>query len=100
MAYAVNDEGIKALRGLVTKLTENVEKINASAGNLQNAYEENSSMLGPHTATLAQVIEDVKDTASAAAEPVNSLSEKVTKLADKYQAIKDRNPFGGASGKN
>jgi len=95
---AISEQGVSALKKLAQDLTESVESIKKSTNELQNVYEENRAYLAPHADSLGQVIEDVKQTASDAAEPVNGLSEKVLDLAAEYEDFINDDPFQGISG--
>ena len=95
---AVSFEGVSALRRLAQGLNDNIEIIKKSTSDLQNTFEENSAYLAPHADSLGQVIEDVKQTSSKAADPVEGLSEKVLDLAADYEEFIGDDPFKGISG--
>ena len=95
---AVTTEGVSALKKMSQDLNENIEIIKKSTNEMKGVYEENKAALAPHANSLGQVIEDVKQTSSEAAEPVNGLSEQVLRLAGKYQEFIDDDPFSGISG--
>jgi methyl-accepting chemotaxis protein len=89
MKYAVNPEGVSSLKRLSQNLNDNSEKISKSTDSLQDTYEENSANLGPHSNTIAQIIEEIKQTASEASGPVTELSDRVSEIAEAYQDIID-----------
>ena len=91
--YKVNDEGVSALRGLAARLPEVVESVNNATGSLQGECESNRGGLGPHVASIQRVIEEIEAESKASTAPVVELSEKVSALAEKYQAIIDNDPF-------
>jgi len=95
---AVTPDGVSALRSMSQGLLENIETIKRSTNDLQNAYDENRAALAPNADSLGQVIQDVRDAANEASEPVEGLSDRVQRLADKYQEVIDDDPFSGISG--
>jgi len=95
---AISEEGISALKRLAQNLNENIEVIEKATNELQNIYEENAPYLAPHADSLGQVIEDVRQVSSEAAEPVDGLSEKVIALADEYREFIDDDPYAGIAG--
>ena len=95
---AVSPGGVSALRKMARDLTDNIEVINSATNELQGTYEEHRAFLGPHAASLGQVIEDVKQAAAEAAEPIDGLSEKVLDMAATYEEFINNDPFSGISG--
>jgi len=98
--YAVNEEGIRALRDAAQKLEDSIERITLAASSLDSAAEENDDTLGPHQATILRILENIREIEEAAAEPVESISEVLNDVAEAYQDVIDIDRFrvGGNSG--
>lgn len=96
MEYAVNEEGILALRALSGRLNEGVSAVSGAADALENALDSNRLGLGPHAGSISLLISEVRQESRGACGPVSELSAKVLDLANEYQEFVDTNRFGGA----
>jgi esterase/lipase len=83
--YAVNEAGVAALKGLSSRLQEQVSVIKNATTVLESELDSQKSGLGPHSFSIRKVIDSVNDEVSAASSPVNVLAEKVDNLADEYK---------------
>ena len=98
MEYAVNDEGIAALKALSGRLRENTAGISKAADALESALEANRHALGPHAAAIANVIAEMRHAHQDACVPIAELSEKVDDLAGEYQEFVNTNRFASSGG--
>jgi methyl-accepting chemotaxis protein len=96
--FAINEEGVAALKQLSADLTENIEKIVKATSGLENTCESCRSDLGPHVESLSEVIEEVREISSRAADPIESLSEKALEYAQDFEEIIANDRFKGISG--
>ena len=96
--YAVNEEGVKALKSKATAITDCAGNIKSAADALRGAADSNSSALGPHQESISSILEEIQAAEHASAEPVEAVSQKLNKVAEKYQAIIDDDPFSQMSG--
>lgn len=95
MKYAVNPEGVQALRTLSRQIVEGAETINSAADALSTAADEHSDALGPHQSSIAGILEEIRAAEAAAAEPVESVSEKLNDVAEGYQEVIDNDRYSG-----
>ena len=93
--YAVNDEGVAALRALSAGLEDNAKAIDNATVALEDALASNIHGLGVHSLSISKLINEVKHTHQDACSPIVDLSEKVSILADEYQAFIDSDRFVG-----
>lgn len=87
MKYAVNEEGIQAMKTMASAITEAIEEVQTLTTNVQSAADEHNDTLGPHKASLDSAIEDINESLKQASEPANSAAEKLTEVAEAYQEI-------------
>jgi hypothetical protein len=92
--FKVNDEGVRALRDLSQVLPEQIGIIRTAGVAVIECQNSNASGLGPHSASISSVLEDVNQEAVQATAPIQELKEKVDKVADAYQAIIDNDRYG------
>jgi len=90
--YAVNQEGVDALRTLSQRLPELLEEIKAAADQL-NSTANDTNGLGPHASTIEEIVESIQTTVKDAEEPINTLSEVIADVAEGYQEIIDDNIY-------
>lgn len=93
MKYAVNDEGIQALRALSHSIQESSCAIQNAVNVLKSVADENAAAIGPHRSSIAHILEEVQQAEAAAAEPVQTVSDKLYETAERYQKIMDDDPF-------
>lgn len=85
--YAVNSEGVEALKKMAQAITDSIESIQGLITKVQNAAEENGDSLGPHRESLNGAIETIQDNIKQAADPAASISEKLNSVAEAYEEV-------------
>lgn len=98
MKYAVNEEGVSALRTAASEITEAVDQLKNLTSGIQNTADENPDGLGPHKASLVSALENIKEQLNRASEPADSVAETLEEVAEGYQEIIDNDRFAGAAG--
>lgn len=93
MKYAVNDEGVRALKEMSQKIIECAESIKNSADELSSVADENSAVLGPHQESISSILQEIREAEQISAEPIAVISETLKNISEKYQAIIDDDPF-------
>ena len=93
MKYAVNESGIKALHNLADTLLESSDGIVKAAELFFEAYDENKEGLGPHTASIRAILDDIKNIEDDLQDAAEDLSDKLNDIADAYQDIIDENKY-------
>ena len=96
MKYAVSPEGVAELKKMSAAIVSSAESIKTLTGALEAAAGDHANLLGPHYASLEQVIEEIRSAEEAAVEPVNGLSDMLNEVAEGYQEVIDSDPFSGA----
>lgn len=87
----MNQEGVAALRSLATALPEAVELTTTATENMKSAFDEKKSVLGPHTAQIEQIIEQVKMAQVTGSKSTAAVQVSLIKAAAALQAILSRN---------
>lgn len=98
MKYAVNSEGVQALKSLSMSIVESAAAVGNAADALASIADKHSSTLGPHYTTISNIIDEIKAAEGAATEPVSSISEMLADVAEAYNEIIEADPFSGFSG--
>ena len=99
MGFALNTEGIAAIKSLVTTLTEGSGNITNEAHALQRALDANRSNLSSqHSNDIENLVGGMQSLIYQANTPISELSGKLTNLASRYQEIIDMRLTAGASG--
>ena len=93
--FAVNDEGVRALNDLASSINEGKDTIKQETGRMEQVADQYAETLGPHHSELRGVLTAIRGALVDCIQPVEEISEKLTRLAGRYQAIIDKNPFGG-----
>lgn len=93
MKYAVNPEGVQALRTLSREIVDGAATIKSAADTLSTAADEHDGKLGPHQSSITSILEEIRAAEAAAAEPVESVSEKLNDVAEGYQDAIDNDPY-------
>ena len=62
---------------------------------LEAVASEHSTTLGPHQASIANVVEEIRSAEEAATEPVDGLSDMLNDVAEGYQEVIDNDRFSG-----
>ena len=99
MKYAVNEEGVTALNTMSAAISNATEQILGLTKALDACAGDHQDTLGPHKASIDEVVEEINDIVEKATEPVNSISEVLKDVADSYQEIIDNDRIKGSAGK-
>ena len=91
--YKVDSEGVAALNGSASQVSEACEEIMNLLSSLESAAGDNPGGLGPHVSELTSAIEEIKSSVENSKAPAEEVCSALRKLATKYQAIIDKNPF-------
>lgn len=89
--YGPNDEGVKALNGLGTKLPEAKDAILDAIETVMGTAESNQNVLGPHADRLQAAVEAIETEIRDVSEPIETLAEGVKDVAEGYQDVIDSN---------
>lgn len=87
MVYAVNEEGVSALRKVAGSTEEAIGNIIEAETKLQSHMSEYEDVLGPHYASLVSALESLLLELKAAIEPVRTIGEKLREVSDAYEEI-------------
>ncbi len=99
MKYAVNEEGIEAMNTMASAITESVEELEGYTTTVQSAADEYEDTLGPHKASLDEALSEITESVKQAADPANSVAEKLTEVAEAYEEIIGNDRIKSSSGK-
>lgn len=97
MGLAVTDESVQIMQTTASGIEENMEAIKQAVDALKTAYESNASGLGPHTASIQELIEELESLAGEGDKPAKKLILKLTRLAAEYQRMIDNDRYKGRS---
>ena len=95
MKYAVSPEGVAELKKMSAAIVSSAENIKTLADALEADASEHSTTLGPHQASIANVVEEIRSAEEAATEPVDGLSDMLNDVAEGYQEVIDNDRFSG-----
>lgn len=98
MKYAVNEQGVAALKRMATVLSNVGEHICDAIGIVKDVADEHDGMLGPHKSSLDDVIENIQITLQKSTTSMEAMSELLEEIAEGYQEIIDDNAFAGLAG--
>ncbi len=93
MGVAVNAEGIKFLNELAGRLTDTGRIIIKACSRLETSYEENKALLGPHSASIQNVLEEIRNAMKETTDPIGNLSANIKDIAGAYQELIDYNGY-------
>ena len=99
MKYAVNEEGIEAMNTMASAIKESVEELEGYTTTVQSAADEYEDTLGPHKASLDEALSEITESVKQAADPANSVAEKLTEVAEAYEEIIGNDRIKSSSGK-
>jgi len=97
LEYAVNDDGVAALKQLSSRLLDNTANIENATNALEAALGQNTIGLGPHASSIKKVVDDVNTEQKEACKPILELSDKALGLANEYQEFIDTDRFANGS---
>ncbi len=96
--YACNSEGVEALKGTATALSEAVSFLKASTTNMKSIAENNSEGLGPHYGSLINDLEHIENNMTQASGAVEDVMEILNSVAEGYQEVIDDDGLSGIVG--
>lgn len=99
MKYAVNQQGVLALKTMSAAIIDSIESIQGLTKALRSSAEEHSNTLGPHISSINNVIEEIDRQTKEATEPATGVSESLNEVAEGYQEVIDNDRINGLSGK-
>lgn len=77
----VTAESVAALRNMRNELEDLSTQLKQEVNKLRDAFEENESGLGSHSAEIRALLEELGETADEADAPVKKLQKKLTRAA-------------------
>ncbi len=96
MEYAVNQEGVDALRSMSRRTDEAIESLYKLTSELQGFAGNYEDTLGPHKASLNGALRGVYIAIKEGAAPAEEVSGILREIAGDYEEIIASDPFGGA----
>ena len=85
--YAVNEEGIAALRTVGEKALEAISTIYNGSIAVISLSEDQSDLLGPHKGSLISAVKEILTSLKAAAEPISDIADTLNDVAEAYEEI-------------
>lgn len=99
MKYAVNEEGVEAMRAMASAIVESAEQIMSCTSTVRSTADEYENMLGPHKASLDEALTEIAENVKQASDPINSVAGILNDVADGYEEVIGDDKFKGLSGK-
>ena len=87
MKYAVNEEGITAMKAMASAIKGAIEEIESKTNSMRSIAEGYSDTIGPHAKSLEGALSDISDSVKQASEPSESVAEKLEEVAEAYDEI-------------
>lgn len=85
--YAVNQEGIMALKTMSAAIISSCESIEQDAASLLRAAQDRENTLGPHYKDIEEVVKTIQSAVNDAKEPATGISQRLNKVAEGYANI-------------
>ena len=98
--YAVNNEGIEAMRKVASSVIEAVEQIGLCTSSLRSTAAEYQETLGPHARSLSASLNEISEEVKLVSQPVQIVSEMLNDVADGYEDVIGKDKFGVDSQEN
>ncbi len=99
MKYAVNEEGVQAMKKMSDEIRNAIETMNTLVSSVKQTADGNQNTLGPHKASLDDALADIKESLKKASEPAEGVAEKLDEVAEAYTEVIGNDVFKGAGGK-
>lgn len=99
MKYAVNSEGVEAMKKMASAITEAIEEIGTLTQGIKSTADGYQDMLGPHKSSLDSALSDIEASLKQASEPAESIAEQLNDVAEAYEDIIGNDRIRGSSGK-
>lgn len=98
--WSVTEESVKALETMAKDLGDHEAAIKNERSKLEQVYEQNKDGLGPHSDSIAALIEEIKRLDEEASRPVKILVLKLTKAALLRRATLEKNRYTNIKGRS
>ncbi len=85
--YAVNENGVNALRELARHIYGSSEHLRIACDDVETAMDDYPDTLGPHASELAKAIEFLRITIIESSKPCDEISSLLLELAEDYEDI-------------
>ena len=95
----VTEEAVAALMNMASQLQELSARIHQETEKMKSTYEENQSGLGPHSASIQNLIDEVEGTEQGASIPVKKLVLKLQRAAVIRKGILENDRYTKVSGR-
>ena len=94
--YACSNEGVDELKKAAAGIREAAEDIKNKTNTMRSVADQYSDTLGPHKTELSSALDGIAGAMARCIEPTHAVAEKLLSVAQKYDAVISRNPFGSA----
>lgn len=94
MKYAVNEEGVAAMRDAAALIVEIIDDFKAATDNVKSASDDYSDTLGPHVNELNEALDSISNSIMKSAEPTNNIAQTLRSVAEAYEEIISESLFG------
>lgn len=98
MKYAVNREGILAMRTMAAAIKNAIEVLNAETKKVDEVAASHQDALGPHKASLDAALKDIEDALKDATDPAEDIAENLEDVAEGYEDIIEHDGIGASTG--
>ncbi len=95
MIYAVNNEGVTALKTMSSAIFSSKDLLNTLSMAVAAQADEHADALGPHISSLNDALDDLGTIVKEASSPIDEISNLLNEIADEYQEIINNNRFSG-----
>ena len=86
----VGQKSIEELRKLADYFPDATEYVKARADRLKSVFEENASVLGPHTDAIEEILNEIGSEQDSANQAVLRLSKSLHTIADSIEEVRSR----------
>lgn len=87
MKYAVNKEGVAALRRMAAAILDASGEITNSSYTVSETADQYSDVLGPHISELKSALSDIRDAVKNSTVPVGEIADRLEDAADGYEEV-------------
>ena len=98
MKYAVNSDGIKAMRTMAAAITNAISVLEAETNKVENIAAAYPDALGPHKASLDRALQDISQSLKYATEPAAEVAENLEDVAEGYEDIIEHDGIAASTG--
>lgn len=86
----VGEKSIEELRKLAQYFPDATEYVSACATHMKNVFDENVSVLGPHTDAIEEILKDIESDQEGANKAVMRISQSLNAIADSIEEVRSR----------